>query len=201
MALKTKAELLSEIATAINDNTSGDVTPADVRTMLVNMVDSMFPSNTWVQWTALGNNPPASGFGTFDTVSDLAHIDLDGGNLDESLVLLGYVPEGATTSGGAKVRVCWSPDTATSGVARLRVRVRKLDSETATWGAWTTVSTATVSSATDYIVTEITVASGDLDGIAARDFFVLEVGRNASDTTNDTMDGDAQIAAVVMEGA
>jgi hypothetical protein len=43
MAVKTKALLLSEIATAVNDNTAGDVTPADVRGQLVNIVDSVHP--------------------------------------------------------------------------------------------------------------------------------------------------------------
>lgn len=158
-------------------------------------------TKTWLSWDALRAQPPASGYGTFDTVTDIGVIDLDGANLDESFYLMGYVPEGQSSAGGAKVRIAWTPDTATSGVARLRVRVRKYDSETASWSSWTTVTTASISDATTAVVTDITVAAGDLDGITAGDFFVLEVGRNASDTTNDTLASDIQVAGVVMEAA
>lgn len=41
MTVKTRATIASEIATFINDNSVGDVTPADVRTRLVDLLDSL----------------------------------------------------------------------------------------------------------------------------------------------------------------
>jgi len=41
MTAKIRATLLSDIATAINDNTTGDISAADVRTELTDLADSM----------------------------------------------------------------------------------------------------------------------------------------------------------------
>jgi hypothetical protein len=41
MAVKTIATLKTDVGTAINDNTTGDVTPADVRTSVIDTIDSV----------------------------------------------------------------------------------------------------------------------------------------------------------------
>lgn len=158
-------------------------------------------TKTWIQWDALRTQPPSANFGTFDTVRDLGVIDFDGSNLDESFYLVGYVPQGASTAGGAFVKVVWSPDQGASGAARLRARVDKIADEVASWDDWTTVTTSTVSLSTAFVTTIIPISASELDGVGPGDFFVLEVGRNSSDTVGDTLAFDIQIAAVVMEGA
>ncbi len=40
MAVKTKAQILSDTASVLADNTSGDITPSDVRSVLTDVVDS-----------------------------------------------------------------------------------------------------------------------------------------------------------------
>jgi hypothetical protein len=46
MAIKPISTLKTEVATAINDNTTGDVTPADVRTSIIDTIDSIQAFNT-----------------------------------------------------------------------------------------------------------------------------------------------------------
>lgn len=46
MTVKTIADLKSEISTLLADNTSGDISPADVRTIVKNLADSAFILNT-----------------------------------------------------------------------------------------------------------------------------------------------------------
>lgn len=41
MAVRTKSQLLADIASVINDNTSGDISPADVRGIFTDIVDSL----------------------------------------------------------------------------------------------------------------------------------------------------------------
>jgi hypothetical protein len=41
MTVKAIATLKTDVATAINDNTTGDVTPADVRTSVIDTIDSV----------------------------------------------------------------------------------------------------------------------------------------------------------------
>jgi len=41
MTVKAIATLKTDVATAINDNTTGDVTPADVRTSIIDTIDSI----------------------------------------------------------------------------------------------------------------------------------------------------------------
>jgi hypothetical protein len=41
MAVKSKAQILTDLAAAINDNTAGEITPADVRGIFTDIVDSL----------------------------------------------------------------------------------------------------------------------------------------------------------------
>lgn len=45
MTLKTKAQLSTELTTSYNDNTSGDISPGDIRAQQQNIIDSMIGLN------------------------------------------------------------------------------------------------------------------------------------------------------------
>ena len=46
MATKTVTQITAELSTLINDNTTADITPADMRTALQDIVDSIQPKAT-----------------------------------------------------------------------------------------------------------------------------------------------------------
>jgi len=66
--------------------------------------------------------------------------------------------------------------------------------DTATEGNTTTSGTSGTPNTTELTVTNI-------DGLAAGDFFRLKIYREQSDTSNDTMSGDAELIAVEVRSA
>lgn len=103
------------------------------------------------------------------------------------------------TYGGGGVTVSWpiKPDTATSGNMRPRAAFRRLrvadeDIDTSHTYDFNVVTVAAPATLGHLVLASISFTNGaDMDSVEANDSFVLRIGRNASDTTNDTMAGDA----------
>lgn len=169
-------------------HTSSDIT--DFNTS----VSGLF-SKTISTFTAKDNHPPATNFATLDTRNSILVLEFDA-TTDESAVFIGYIPDGAVLTNGLKTRISWAADTATSGNVRWGVQYEAdgtdLDSD-----SFDTASLATSSAnATCGIESIAEITSTSIDSLSAGDRFRLKVYRDADDTVNDTMSGDAQLIAL-----
>lgn len=150
-------------------------------------------------FTPLDNNPPATNFATLDTRNSIAVLDFDD-TTEESAVFVGVIPENAALASGLSVRIQWMATSATTGSCRWGVQFERMNTDldsdsfdTATEAHSTTNGTAGIP-----ITTTLTCTS--IDSIAAGEFFRIKVYRDVSDTTNDTMTGDAELIAVEIRG-
>lgn len=157
-------------------------------------------TKTLAVFTPMTSQPPASNFATLDTRNSIAVLDFDDGATNEATTFVGIIPEGADLSSGILVRIFWMATSATSGACRWGVQFEKYGTDndadsfdTATEGHTTTSGTSGIA-----VVTELTATS--IDSLAAGDQYRLKVYRDSSDTTNDTMTGDAELIAVEVRG-
>lgn len=151
------------------------------------------------RFTPLDNQPPASNFATLDTRNSVATLDFDDGATNEEAVFVGVIPQAAVLTSGIKVRIFWAATSATSGDVEWGAQFEKygtdIDSDsfdTATYAKTTTSGTSGIVN-----LTEITCTT--IDSLAAGDQFRLKIVRNSSDTTDDTMTGDAELIAVELQ--
>jgi hypothetical protein len=159
-------------------------------------------TKTYNQATPLNNQPPTSSFATLDTRNAIAVLDFDDGATNESSIFLFVLPENANVSSGLKVRIHWMATSATSGNCRWGAQLADLsdqDIDSYAFDTATEVSTATSGTSGNVTVTEITCTS--IDAITAGKPYAIKVYRDSSDTTNDTMTGDAELIAVEVRGA
>jgi hypothetical protein len=159
-------------------------------------------SKTYDKFTPLNNQPPASAFATLDTRNSIAVLDFDDGATNESSIFVSVLPEAAVVSSGLKVRIHWMATSATSGNCRWGAQFADLsdqDIDSYAFDTATEVSTATSGTSGNVTVTEITATS--IDSITAGKPYAIKVYRDSSDTTNDTMTGDAELIAVEVRSA
>jgi len=81
MTVKTIATLQTDIATAINDNTSGDVSPADVRTSIIDTIQSLIGDATYsftTQASPTTITPPTAQAGTWRVIEGTTFEDIAG---------------------------------------------------------------------------------------------------------------------------
>ena len=85
---------------------------------------------------------------------------------------------------------------ATSGNVRWGVQFERMntDEDSDSFDTATEAHTATSGTSGAMVTTTITCTS--IDSIAAQDTYRIKVYRDASDTTNDTVSGDAELVAV-----
>jgi len=153
-------------------------------------------NKTLTYFTALNNQPPASGFATLDTRNSIAVLDFDD-TASESGVFVGILPENAALASGVNVRIHWAATTATSGTCRWGVQFEKMTSDMDIDSFDTTVAeSGSVTNATAGIPTVTQISCTGLDSLSAGDLFRILVYRDSADTVNDTMTGDAELVAV-----
>jgi hypothetical protein len=156
-------------------------------------------------WLSRGVNrcrvlvPPAASFATLDTRNSVAVLEFDAAT-QESAVFLGVISEGANLTSGLMVRLWWMGDTATSGNVRWGAAFERTgtDLDADSFDTTTEVTSAASSTSGIEVVAEITCTA--IDSLAAGDRFRLRIQRVATDATNDTMTGDAQLTAVEVRG-
>lgn len=152
-------------------------------------------------FNAFNAQPPATAFATFDTRNSIAVLDFDDGATNEATSFVSVIPEGANLASGLKIRLHWMATSATTGVVRWGVQIEcgNTDLDSDSYDTAVEANTTTSGTAGIPVVTEITTTS--LDGLTAGDLFRLRVYRDSSDTTNDTMTGDAELIAVEVRSA
>lgn len=158
-------------------------------------------TKTYAVFTPLDAQPPATDFATLDTRNSIAVLEFDGGATDEATTFVGVMPEAASLGSGLKVRIHWMADTATSGDVRWGVAFERMNTDLDS-DLFDTVAEANgTANGTSGIptMTEITITT--IASIPAGDAYRLKVYREASDTGNDTMSGDAQLIAVEVRSA
>jgi hypothetical protein len=159
-------------------------------------------TKTYADFTPLNNQPPSTAFATLDTRNSVAVLDFDDGATNESSIFVSVLPEAAVVSSGLKVRIHWMATSATSGNCRWGAQFADLsdqDIDSYAFDTATEVSTATSGTSGNVTVTEITCTS--IDSITAGKPYAIKVYRDSSDTTNDTMTGDAELIAVEVRSA
>jgi len=150
-------------------------------------------------FTALNNQPPASNFATLDTRNSIAVLDFDD-TTEESAVFVGVIPDNAVTSSGLSVRINWMATTATSGNCRWGVQFERMNTDEDADSFDTATEAHSATNGTAGIPTTTTLTCTTIDSLAAGDFFRMKIYRDVSDTTNDTMTGDAELIAVEIRG-
>jgi hypothetical protein len=146
-------------------------------------------------FTALDNQPPASAFATLDTRNSIAVLDFDD-TTEESCVFIGVIPDNANLSSGLSVRINWMATSATTGSCRWGVRFEKMTTDLDSDSFDTATEAHSTTNGTAGIPTITTLTCTSIDSIVAGDFFRIKIYRDVSDTTNDTMTGDAELISV-----
>jgi hypothetical protein len=159
-------------------------------------------TKTYAFFTPLQNQPPGTTFATLDTRNSVAVLDFDDGASNESSIFVGVMPEAAALGSGLKVRVHWMATSATSGLCRWGAQFADLsDQDIDSYAFDTAVEVSTTADATSgkIAVTEVSITT--IDSITAGVPYALKLYRDSSDTTNDTMVGDAELVAVEVRSA
>lgn len=153
-------------------------------------------NRTLAYFTALDNQPPASGFATLDTRNSIAVLDFDD-TVSESGVFVGIMPENASLASGIDVRLHWIATTGTTGICRWGVQFEEMISDLDIDSFDTTVAEGgSTTNATNGVPTVTEIRCTGIDSITAGDLFRILVYRDATDTVNDTLSGDAELLAI-----
>ena len=159
-------------------------------------------TKTYAVFTPLQNQPPATAFATLDTRNSIAVLDFDDGATNEAAHFVAVMPEGASLASGLKVRIHWMATSATSGNCRWGVQFERMNTDEDSDSFDTANEAHSTTSGTSGIITVTEITATAIDSIAAGEPFRLKVYRDSSDTTNDTMTGDAELVVVeVRSGA
>jgi hypothetical protein len=146
-------------------------------------------------FTALDNQPPASAFATLDTRNSIAVLDFDD-TTEESCVFIGVIPDNANLSSGLSVRIHWMSTSATTGNCRWGVQFEDMNTDEDSDSFDTATEAHSATNGTAGIPTTTTITCTTIDSLVAGDFFRIKIYRDVTDTTNDTMSGDAELIAI-----
>jgi hypothetical protein len=160
-----------------------------------------FGTKTYAVFTATDNQPPATAFAALDTRNGIAVLDFDEGATNEAAHFVAVMPEGASLASGLKVRIHWMATSATSGNCRWGVQFERMNTDEDSDSFDTAAEAHSTTSGTSGVITVTEITTTAIDSIAAGEPFRLKVYRDSSDTTNDTMTGDAELVAVEVRSA
>jgi hypothetical protein len=152
-----------------------------------------------IYFTPLNNQPTASNFATLDTRNSIMVLDFDD-TTEESAVFVGVIPDNAITSSGLSVRINWMATSATTGNCRWGVQFERMNTDEDADSFDTATEAHSATNGTAGIPTITTLTCTTIDSLVAGDFFRMKIYRDVSDTTNDTMTGDAELSAIEIRG-
>lgn len=174
---------------------SGIVLDYDSGTDTLTIHTSGVRNKTLTYFTPLDNQPPASNFATLDTRNSIAVLDFDD-TTEETTVFVGVIPENAALGSGISVRIHWVATSATTGSCRWGVQFEKMNTDLDSDSFDTATEDHSTTNGTSGIETVTSITCTSIDSLAAGDLFRLKIYRDVTDTTNDTMTGDAELIAV-----
>lgn len=157
-------------------------------------------TKTLARFTARDNYPPVTNFATLDTRNSVLVLEFDAAT-EESATFIGVIPENATLISGIIVRLWWMGDTATSGNVQWGVQLEDTGTDLDADSYDTNSQVTSAVSGTSGIESLASITITTIDSLASGDRFRLRVYRVATDATNDTMTGDAQLVAVEVRAA
>jgi hypothetical protein len=157
--------------------------------------EPLYRPKSLTTFTPLDNQPPASGFATLDTRNSIAVLDFDD-TTEESAVFVGCVSDNFIDFGGIQVKIHWMATSATSGNCRWGVQFEKMNTDADSDSFATAAEAHSATNATNGIPTTTTITITTIDSLVNGDFFRLKIYRDVTDTTNDTMTGDAELIAI-----
>lgn len=152
-------------------------------------------TKTYAVFTPMTSQPPASNYATLDTRNSIAVLDFDD-TVEEGAFWVGIMPEGASLGSGLKVSITWMATSATTGNVRWGAKFERMNTDEDSDSFDTAAEAHTATSGTSGIPVKTTITCTTIDGITAQDVYRLWIYRDASDTTNDTVTGDAELIAV-----
>ena len=130
----------------------------------------------------------------------VAVLDFDD-TANESAFSVGIIPEAASLGSGLIVRIHWLATTATSGNVRWRVEFERAGTDIDADSFDTATEASGAANGTSGIETVTAITCTTIDGVTAGDMYRLRITRVATDTTNDTMTGDAELVSVEVRSA
>lgn len=191
MAQKSRSAIATQITTDINDNIVGDITPAEMRAILQDAFDSA-GSRTYVRIPVTSCIQPAVNYATRDSRNSIPVYDFDD-TADETLYFIGKVPEGAALGSGLIVYVSWKATSAVTGNVRWSVALERMNTDEDSDSFDTAVAFTSTAPATSGVPIIASATITTIDGLTAGDQVRIKLTRVSSDTTNDTMVGDAEL--------
>jgi hypothetical protein len=158
----------------------------------------MATNETLAVWEAIGATPPSSAAATLDLRGSHVVLDFDA-DANETAHFASVLPQ-HFAGGDLAVKLHWMATSATSGNVRWSAAFERLEADGPdldSTGFQSAVEATATANATSgkLTVTTITLTALD-DAAAAGDAFRIAITRVATDGTNDTMTGDAELLAV-----
>lgn len=157
----------------------------------------------FLQWTAQGNQPPASAYATPDTRNSHPILDFDGAT-DEEAVFGGVLPT-AYAGGGLTCETWWAFTSATTGSLRVQAAIERIDASSLDIDADSFASfnsaggTAPGTNGQVIVVTVTFTAGAQMDSLAAGEAFRLKIRRDADGTSGtDDITTDAELLRVAL---
>jgi hypothetical protein len=157
----------------------------------------MAANETMTVWEAIGATPPSSGAATLDLRGSHVVLDFDA-DANETTHFASVLPQ-HYAGGDLAVKLHWMATSATSGNVRWSAAFERLEAngpDLDSTGFQSAVEATAATNATSGKLTVTTLTLTALDDAAAGDAFRIAITRVATDGTNDTMTGDAELLAV-----
>ncbi len=149
-------------------------------------------------WDAIS---PATNGATRDTRNGVRVLDFDD-TTEESTIWDGLIMlESASLGSGLLIRVNWTATSATTGSVRWGVQIERVTSDIDADSFDTAAEAHSTTNGTSGIITTTEITITTIDSLAAGEPYRLKIYRDVSDTTNDTMTGDAELVSVEVRSA
>lgn len=158
----------------------------------------MASGQTLCRFTPQNNQPPATGYATFDVRNGILVLDFDA-STDEAAIFVDILPRNYA-GGGLTVTLQVMHTSAVAGSSRWQAAIERMNTDADADSFATANSAACAASATSGIITTavITFTSGaQMDSLAAGEPFRLKINRDADGTSGtDDATGDAELVSV-----
>jgi hypothetical protein len=159
-------------------------------------------TNNTIEWSALDNEPPLTGYATFDTRNERPVLDFDD-TAQETAIFSGVLPAGYA-GGGITVTIWCAMTSAVAGTLGWDVSIERLQALTDDLGANSFATAQVVTAITVpatagiLMVMTLNIAHGaNMDNLAGGELFRLRLRRNVA---TDTAVGDAEVLRVSVVG-